>query len=170
MSYSLWGAIAETHWWLYVIFIWLAFASFNATKPRQISMKLSIIHPMILAGILLIMLPFVIKLNVYKISILIFAITPGLVFGYLQFHFQKIKAIKNTARFYVPGSWTVFIVLMILLMVKLYYYNYPIILDLSIMQQENTSRIIVLLLGFLIGINIARSLCLYRCMKVGPFK
>jgi len=164
MSYSFWGALAETHWWIYVLFIWLAFAAFHATKPRQISMKHFIIRPIILMCVLLILLPIVMKLNGHKILLFLVAITPGLLFGYLQFQLQGIKAIKNTSRFYIPGTLRVFMVLFILLIVKFYYLN------IAFLQQESSAKVIVALIGFMLGLNIAKSLCLYRCMKYGPYK
>jgi len=170
MSYSIWGALAETNWWVYVFFLWLAAISFQATKPHKVSMKLTIVYPLLLLALLLMLLPFVIPLTLYKLFILILFITPGFVFGYLQFRFQRIKAIKATSQFYVPGSFSLFIILMLLLIAKFYYYNYAVTFNFSSLKQETTTNIVSAVSGFIIGLYIARSLCLYRCMKIGPYQ
>lgn len=169
MSYSVWGALAETHWWIYLLFAWIAFLSFQATKPRKINMRISIFYPISFILMLLILLPIVIKITLYKFSLLLLAIIPGAILGYLQFRTQRIKAIKQSSEFYVPGSWLSLIFLFVLLVIKFYYYNYPITPNFNILYHENTSSIIAIFCGFFTGLLSIRSYCLYRCMKSGPY-
>jgi hypothetical protein len=170
MSYSVWGAFAETSWWIYLVFIWLGIIAFQASKPHVISFKAAIIYPSLMIVLLFSLMPFALKLDPYKIFLMLAAILPGLLLGWLQFHFRKIKAVKQTAQFYIPGSWGTFILLIALVALKFYYYNYAIHFDLSLLHEEQPAAFIALLCGLSVGLQTARSLCLYRCLKTGPYK
>ncbi len=170
MSYSIWGALAETSWWIYLFFIWFALLAYQSTKPRIINFNSLAILPIIVTLFMIALLPFIISMTQFKAAVLVMAFLPGLLFGYLQFYFRGIKAIKHTTQFYLPASWSVFVILLILIMVRFYFYNYSLNFNNNFFQDEKISTIIVAICGFSIGVQLARTWCYYRCMKTGPFK
>ena len=170
MSYSVWGALAETPWWIYLSLVWFFFIAYYATKPKVVAFKNIAIYPFIPLVAVLTVIPFLFDISQTKAGILLLSIFPGLVFGYLQFRFSGTRSIKNTSTFYLPGSWAIFVVLITLISIKLYYSHHAINIDFSTLKHEYTTTAMVLICGFCLGIQIARLMGFYRCMKVGPFR
>lgn len=169
-SYSIWGAFAETPWWIYLIFTYFLFVSWQTTKPQRVNSRTAISLPISLIIILYLIMPLVISVNLHNFLFLLLFILPGMIFGLIQFHFRGIKAIKNTRELYIPGSWSVFIFLMMLVIIRFYYYNYAVDFSLTSLNENNHPAIIMMLIGFVTGLFIARTWCLYRCVKFGPYK
>jgi hypothetical protein len=62
-SYSIWGAFAETPWWIYMFFIWLLFISWQTTKPQTLPSKAVIVFPVALLILLYMLMPIVLPMN-----------------------------------------------------------------------------------------------------------
>lgn len=169
MSYSAWGTIAETPWWIYLIVLYVLKVAYQSTKPAFITLKSSMLFPSIVTSILIFSMASLIRLDFYQYLLLALSLVPGLILGCLQFHFRRIKAIKSKNQFYIPGSWSVFVIVFTLFLAKFYFYGFNFSLNAEALKQNNNSLPMIALCGLMIGLMIGRMGSFYRCMKVGPF-
>lgn len=169
MSYSIWGTIAETPWWLYLFFLGILNIVWRSTKTQNINMTFSLIMPWIVNGIFIFALAASIRFDLHKLTPMLYPLIPGIFLGWLQFRLRCIKAIKSQSQFHIPGSWSLLIILFALITAKMYYFGYGFNINLNTFTQDNTISIIILLCGLITGLSIGKTYYLYRCMKYGPF-
>ena len=163
MSYSIWGSIAETPWWIYLIVLWALNVSYRCTKPSRVTLNSSLLSPVIVTSMMLFSMCLVIHFDFHKYLLFILAIFPGMILSWLQFRLRRIKAVRNKHQFYIPGSWNVFIIMFTLFAAKLYFYGFSFTLDPDTLKQN--AETIIVLCGFITGLMLARVCCFYRCMK-----
>jgi hypothetical protein len=164
---SIWQIVAGTPWWVYVLFIYLMRLGFYATKSHIIPVKKIFIMPMIFL-VLSIVSMFGMALNAFNLSIWVASILVGAVLGWLQYKALRIKAVKNKASLYVPGTWSLLIIITLIFSIK-YYFGYTISIDPNVLMQPQYTAWILGLYGLFSGLFIGRLTYALRCIKVGPF-
>ncbi len=167
MTNSIWEIIADTPWWVYVVFFALMQAGFTATKPRIISIKQLYLLP-----ILFLLFSFIalarIQLDLTNFFLWLGAIMFGTGLGWLQFRALKIKAIKNEAKLYIPGTWSVMVIILIAFTLK-YYYGYQLAIDTRLILSPKFAGWLSLAYGLFTGLFVGRITYAHRCLKTGPF-
>lgn len=167
MSYSIWGAIAETPWWIYLFFLAIFNTSYQSTKPHNVSMKSALIMPLIFTGMLIVSLAISATFDKHTFLLMLYALIPGIIAGWLQLRLRRVQAIKSQSQFHIPGSWSLLIILFALITAKIYFFGYGFNISMQTLTQNMPT--IIVLSGFVIGLSIGRMIYLYRCMKYGPF-
>jgi len=169
MAYSFWQIIALTPWWTYVFIWYLLYLSFKATKPRIVSLYTFILLHVICMALILIGLVSLIQINSTNLMLCLGSAFGGIFLGWLHFRLIKIKAIKHEAKFYLPGSWLLLIVIILLVSAKYYLFGYQVFFDPQVLKQEKYLSYILIISGLILGLFIGRMLYVLRCIKHGPY-
>lgn len=169
MHDSIWQAIANIPWWIYGTFIYLLRLGFLATKPRIISIKSILILPGFLIFISLLSIYLNKQFNFLHFLTWLSTFLLGTGCGWLQFRFFNIKAIKNEAKLYVPGTWSLLIVIVVSFSSRLYFLNASNKIDFALFLQPPLVIWLFALYGLLTGLFFGRITYALRCLKVGPY-
>lgn len=167
-SFSLWQTLADTSWWYYAFFIYLMQISWLATKPRKTSLRNIFLIPVIflvtaISGVIFILHP-----NLNDIAMALGACCAGFPIGWLHFRLIRIKAIKDENKLHIPGTWSMFIIIFLLLTAK-YYYGWTFGMDINAVKFGAYNRELMILYGLVTGLMMGRLYYSVRCMKRGPF-
>lgn len=168
MSHSIWQVIANTPWWVFFLFVYLIRVSYVATKPRIIPLKSMLILPSIFVTLSIFGLANIIKLDSYNILLWLAALLVGSSLGWLQFYALKIKAIKEGNKIYIPGTWSVFFIVLTIFSIK-YYFNVELALDPASIAASKYGPIFILMYGLFTGLFFGRLAYSIRCVKSGPY-
>ena len=169
MTNSILGAIAETPWWTYLIFIYFIRISLYTTRPRIVPIQNLIIFPLVLLSFMLIGFYSIkewIHLRIILMSL--FALIVGVGLGWLQFFLLKIKAVRNEAKLYLPGTWTLFCVVLIMFVFRCYY-SYYLFLDPQLFFTQGFAIYYTLFFALAVGLFIGRLACALRRIQIGPY-
>jgi hypothetical protein len=172
MSPTIWNTIASTAWWVFLLygalFIYLIKVGLAASQAQVISFKQLFTMPIIslIFSIicLLISIPITLSFFAYWIS----ALGLGLLLGWLQFRLLRVKAVSGQRQFYLPGSWRLLLLFIVLIALKFYY---AISFDLQwlLLLKTQYVRELFMLSGLATGMLIGRISYALRCLKIGPF-
>lgn len=162
MSYSTWERIAETPWWVYLFLLGIFYLAYLATKPRILSARTAILFPFINHSLLVFLCFFFITFNLQNILILLCTTCLGIVLGFTQYYFSKVKAV-NPSQIYVPGSW-LFIIFLFLAFFAKYYFPHPDIFAGMSLSAFKESVFPAIFAGSLTGLFIGRTSYLIKCL------
>ena len=168
MNHAHWETIANTPWWLYVFFIYLSWMAYLATKPRLVPVKSIFIFPVFFITLSIISLYLSARWNLLYISIWAAALVTGTLLGWLQFRLLKIKAVKNKSLLYMPGTWSLLVIIFTLFIAK-FYFGFDGAIHPNQLSNPHFIRWIFLLYGIFTGLFIGRITYAVRCLKKGPF-
>lgn len=167
MTYSFWASIAETPWWIWAAFVYLIWAGITATSARIVSMKSLFMIPVIFLLLSFIAMVTQLQINSFNLFAWIACMLIGLPLGWLQCRALKIQALKNQRALYIPGTYSLLIMLVVLAIVK-----YSTGFELSIgfkLLQPHYSPLLMAIYGFGIGLFAGRIFYALRCLQKGPF-
>src|SRR5689334_10534566 len=104
--YTFWQMIANTPWWVFVLFFYLLSIGFGATKPSNVPLNKLFIFPIVIIVLSIVSLYHTLPI-ITATEYGLWAITflAGIAFGYLQYKLQGVKAIPGSKEVYIPGSW-----------------------------------------------------------------
>lgn len=170
MDFTIWQAIAETPWWIYVILAYFIWISWMATRPSVISIKSLFISPILFLLFALPALIYYAHFNLVNCLLSLLTFCLAIPLGWFEFKIHKIKAIKNENKLYIPGTWNLIVIISILCLVK-FYFNVTLsdFLTLKIFTYPIISTNLVCLYGFFAGFFIGRYWFAKQCVKTGPF-
>lgn len=168
MSNTFWQTLASTPWWVYALFIYFMQISWIATKPRIIPIRSLLILPSIFITLSIISLAYLLQMDASTLFLWSSAMTIGIPLGWMQFYLQKIKAIKNEAKLYIPGTWSLFFIFALLFFVK-YYYRYEFAIDPLTIATSPYAPYIVLFYGVCTGLFIGKLIYSINCYQSGPY-
>ena len=168
MSYEFWQAIAGTPWWIYFMFIYLAYASYLSTKPKIIPLKsfyLLLGLFLSLTSLAMFTLIIVTPTNAaYYAGMLML----GASLGWLQCINLKVVAIQGKKLLQIQGSYLFGIIIFTLIVAR-----YALIkeLDLTVDSFKTPfySNLMMMFYGLFTGLIIGRLLYMKRVLKTGPF-
>lgn len=168
MQTSIWEKIADTPWWFSLVIIGFVGIAWLATKPKTVPVKNLFFVPAIYIPLSVASICLTIPLNAIAILLWLGAALLGIAVGWLHYRLIKIKAVKNQASLYVPGTWSIFGLLLVVAVSK-YYYDYPLMIDPQLFAQAEYANLFVGLYGLFAGIFIGKIIYSLRCVKNGPF-
>lgn len=168
MQTTIWESIADTPWWSFLTVIGFIGLAWLATKPKTVPVKNLFIVPAIYIPLSLLSVYLTLPLSTMLFLNWIGAALVGAACGWLHFRLLKIKALQNEASLYIPGTYGLFIIILLIAVSK-YYYNYSLILDTQRLMQAQYADYIVALYGFFAGLFIGKIAYSLRCIKTGPF-
>jgi len=169
MGDSIWQAIAITPWWFYLILYYILTLCIRASKPHIASFRYIVLIPGFFICLLLVSLPIIVSFTLQNFLIWLGTALFGILLGWLQFRLRKVKAIKNETKFYLPGSWSLLVLIILVIIAKYYYFGYQILIDPHILKQPKFAPFLLAAGGILTGLFIGRLIYLLRCLKFGPY-
>lgn len=168
MSFSFWQSVANTPWWFFAFCIYLFYVAYYATKGHIIPLKMLYLLPIVFIALFVISM-FTMTITLANTGIWIGMLCLGMLLGWLQFRFLKVKAIKNENSLYIPGTWSAFIFIFIFL-VSQYSPSYRLTFNISQFMHGEYTIYLLCLYGIGLGITLGRLIYSLRCVKVGPFE
>lgn len=168
MSYETWASIAATPWWVFAGFFYLIWLGIAATSPRIVSFKGLMVLPAIFLFLSLVALLSIVKITLTNFFIWQAAVLVGLSIGLLQCWIFKMKALKNQKAFYIPGTYSLLILLAIIFSAK-YFWNFDIVLSPQFLMQASNAPILISLYGISLGLFAGQFFYALRCLRHGPF-
>ena len=169
MNDSIWQAIANIPWWIYATFIYLIRLGLLASKPRVVPIQNLFILPSFFVLLSLVCIYTSKELSFFTLSIWLSTLLLGALLGWFQFRMFKIKAIKEEAKLYLPGTWSLLILILISIALKFYFINSANTFDAHVLTQPKFAGWLFSLYGFFTGLFLGRFFYSWRCLKVGPF-
>jgi len=168
MTNSIWNILAETPWWVYVLFIYLIRLGIKATKPQTVPLKNLLLLPLAFFTLSCLSIYFSLKITALHIALWSLALLVGSFLGFLQGRLLKIKAIKHESQLHFPGSWSLLIMLLIIFASK-YYLGHETAIDPAILTQPSSAAAMFALYGLMTGLFFGRVGYAIKCIKVGPY-
>lgn len=168
MTNSTIQTIANTPWWVYVLFVFLIRVGFSAMKSRIVPFRTLFILPSIFLVLSVMSLYSYLFFNPKHIAIWMGAILLGSLLGWLQFKVQNIKAVKNTAKIMLPGTSSI-LIMMICLFIARYYFSFQLSVDPNLFTQENYLVKALFIYGLFTGLFLGRAMYAIRCLRSGPY-
>ena len=155
MDNAFWQAVASTPWWAYAIFTYLFWIALVARKPHVISIRQITFLPMIPIALSLALLCYLLPLTTLNISLWLGGALFGAGWGFLQLRRPKTKVLDES-NLYVPGSWTLLILLVGGLAAKIYF-KFSITSGLNLFSKPAFIASIFLSYGMFTGLFLGRT-------------
>lgn len=155
MSTSIWETIAETPWWVFALFFYLMYAAIVATRPSVVQIKTFVIFPIVFVCLTMVNIIFIKQIHFTQICFWIATFSIGSLLGWLQLNFIKIKLLKDENKLQIPGSWSLLIILLVLLTMK-YYFGYQITFTTDMLRDPFYQNILISIYGIATGIFVGR--------------
>lgn len=169
MPTTVWDIIANTPWWVFGLFIYLSYVGFLATKPRTVPLNSLLILPIVFVIMSIISMFTVLHFMLNNAGIWLAGGVIGMLLGWLQFRAMKVQAVRDQSALYMPGSW-ILLALVMLIFACRYYINYEAALDPNFLSDIKHTHYIYGLFGLFTGLFAGRLLYARRVLKVGPYK
>jgi hypothetical protein len=166
MTHSIWESIANTPWWAYLILVYVFHIGWSATKPHITYINRLITLPALTLTFSIVLFLTLKKSSMINISYWIAAAMVGLLLGWLHFRWLNIKSIKEEAKLFVPGSWSIMIIIILAFITQFYISYQAHLYPKSTML--NVSRLFIMY-GLIVGLFLGRLIYSLRCIKKGPF-
>lgn len=167
MTNSIWEIIANTPWWVFLLFGYLLWVGFLATKPHQVHIKTLFLFPAFLFIFSLISL-ISFHFSVTTILIWLGAMLLGASLGWLHYQSLRVRAVQNAQKIYVPGTWVLLFIIIAGFSAK-FYFGYEIAINPEFSFQPTYYIAMILLYGLLTGLFFGRFLYARHCLKFGPY-
>ena len=166
MTNSIWEIVADTPWWVYVLFAFLVRVGLQATKARVISARKLLTIPLIFISLSFFNMYSNTELTIDHVAIWMSALCAGGLLGWLQYKALKIQAVKNTTSLYMPGTWSLLVIILTMFTIR-YYIGYQNAVSPQLFAEPKTW--IIFLYGIFTGLFAGRSFYALRCIKTGPY-
>ncbi|MBV9575217.1 MAG: hypothetical protein JO149_01185 [Gammaproteobacteria bacterium] len=167
-TFAFWQAVAHTPWWFGLIFIYLFYIGYGATKNHIVPIKIFYLLPIIFFSLSLCAIGTIIKPTFSNAGLWMLMLVPGVLAGWLQFYLFKVKAIQHENKIYIPGTWAV-LLLIILMMLLYHYFDYSLSWSLQDLKKGVYSAYFLILYGVGTGMMLGRLFYSRQCLKAGPY-
>jgi Family of unknown function (DUF6622) len=118
---TIWNAAVNTPWWVYLLFIYLMFVGYKASKGGVVSLTKLIILPAIFLAMSVETLVFSFKITPLSVIAWILSLLLGTVLGWFLICRQEMRVDKEKKLFDLPGTWSTGIVILLIFIVKFYF-------------------------------------------------
>lgn len=165
--YTFWQTVADTPWWVFVLFLSLVYMALAATKARVITLHQLFLLPFVLLTLSIIAAYTILPLTWNDLFFWLTSMLGGSGFGWIQFKVSNVHAIKKTNHLHLPGTWTVLIFVLILFFIK-YNMGYLTLNDPAAFKAPSYRTFIVSVYGLFMGLSLGRLFYAITCLKRGP--
>jgi hypothetical protein len=115
------------------------------------------------------MLIAIIPISMQQLPLILGGCFIGFILGFLHFLAGRVSAIQGTWQVYVPGSWTILVIIASLILAKYYFYGHRFFISLDIIRDPHYLPVFLSFSGLAIGLIIGRVFYLVRCVISGTF-
>jgi hypothetical protein len=168
MTNSIWEMIAGTPWWVFALFAYLVKIGYSATKPSIVEFKKLWMLPTALIILSVIGIDTIAHGAPKNLLAATGAALLGIPLGWLHYKSLKIKAVQDKKQLYIPGTWSVLVIILAIFAVK-YYCNYQLEVNPEIFLRPQNALTILTVYGLFIGLFIGRMAYSFCCIKYGPY-
>lgn len=160
-----WQIINHTPWWVYLLFVYLIFISYRATKTKIVSLKRLVLIPIIFVFIALHTLLTLVTPSIETILVAFITALIGGIFGWLHIRSLNIKFDKRRALLQIPGSWLTMALILIVCITK-FMFSYELALDPKIVNDTPFEISLLAVTSFCAGLFLGRFACYIYRMQV----
>lgn len=169
MTDSIWQTIAATPWWIYPLYAYILWIGLMTTKARVVSVRMLSIAPFFFVFLSMMTLFMMLHTITWAyLSIWIGALFLGTGLGYLHLTVCRIRMDKHSSSLYLPGTWVLFIIFLILFLCKVFFKR-PLTFDIQLLMNPKYATFLIFFYGLITGLLIGRLGYALRCLKSGPF-
>lgn len=163
----IWPFLVNTPWWVYVLFFYLMFIGYRASKTHVVSLiKLCIIPAIFLfMSVHTLMTSF--QINALSVGTYTGALVLGAVLGFYQIFRLALKVNHKKLLIQVPGSWNTIILIFIIFAAK-YYFGYALAADPTLSKTTGFEVSMLIVSGIVSGMFVGRLLCFTYRWKTQP--
>jgi len=130
---TFWNAAVNTPWWVYLLFVYLMFVGYKASKKGVVPLIKLVILPAIFFVLSLETLVSSFKISLLSFVVWFLSLFVGAVLGWLLICRQSIRVDKEKKLFELPGTWVTGIVIFLIFVVK-FYFGYELSTDPELKQ------------------------------------
>jgi hypothetical protein len=164
---SIFEALSHTPTWVYILFVYLLWVGFKASKTRIISLKKLFIIPAIFTYMSINTLVTAFNIQIFEVSVWSSSILIGISIGWIDVYrkYTQIKVDKQKHLIEVPGTWVTLSLILIIFTSK-YYFSYELAVDPTLSNQTWFEVSMLTVSGICTGLFIGRLLSyLYKYAK-----
>jgi len=156
--------LQDTPWWVYILFFYLVYFGFRATRPRTTNMHKLFLLPIIFTLCNLVWLYERIQGNAHLLVFWPIGLCIGAYLGWIMIRKWKVRHVKDLNSISLPPTWSTLILILLVFVVRYFFlFNYEIF-------PERASHLFLadsLISGTITGIFFGRSFRIYQ-KSVGP--
>ncbi|MDF1654858.1 MAG: hypothetical protein P1U34_07055 [Coxiellaceae bacterium] len=158
------GFIVGTPWWVYLLFIYLVYIGFKASKDRIVSIYKMLLLPIIFGWLAIDTIMQDFTVDTWAVLAFIVSLAIFTLLGYL--HVIKMKCSIDLEHKLVksPGTWSVLIIVLIIFVSK-YYFGYQLAVDPSIVHNRHFEMTYIAVSAACIGYLLGKVLAYARKMS-----
>jgi hypothetical protein len=164
---SIWQALNNTPWWVYVLLAYLVTIGIKAAKTQVVSLKKLFIMPILFTFLSVHALLTSVKTNAFAISCWAIAMALGILVGWLQTARYDIKIDKTKYLIQIPGNWSTLIIISIIFVSK-YYFGYKLAVDPQMVNHTWFEVSLLGVTGICAGLFVGRLSFLLSHMQKQP--
>jgi hypothetical protein len=168
MNDSIWQMIASTPWWAFVLFAYLLYVGYLASKPSTLPLRNLMFASVVFVTISIVAMIALVKPNTADLACWATMLLLGTGTSWLHYRLLKIKAIKDQKQLQMPGTYNVIILVLATFTAK-YYYGYNINFRPDMFQDPSYALAIMSFYGFFTGAMVGRIYYTMHTIKYGPF-
>ncbi len=168
MSYEFWQSIANTSWWIYLMFIYLSYIAYLATKPVAQDIRMFYFMLPVVIGVSILGMFTLITVTPTNLAAYAASLVSNALLGWLLCLRLNVRAVEGKKVLLMEGSWMISFIVIALFSIR-YYLRLEISFDPTTYKSPSYSLIIMILYGWVAGLLIGRILFMRRVLKSGPY-
>ncbi len=158
------GFIAGTPWWVYILFVYLVYIGFKASKGGVVPIMKMLILPIVFGWLAIDTIMQDFTIDPWAITAFLVSLIAFTVLGYL--HIIKMKCEVDSQHLLVktPGTWSVLILVLIIFFSK-YYFGYKLAIDPQVIHSKHFEMTYIAVSAACIGYLLGKVLAYWRKMS-----
>ena len=167
MLTTIWQFLSHTPWWVYLIFVYCLIIGVKCSKPGVAPLWKMFIMPIVFGYLSIHTLLTSLSINPFVLGVYLASLVVGILLGAWQMASYKIEVDAKHRLLKIPGTWSIFIIIMIIFISK-YYFGYELALDPKLVNNTGFEVALLFVSSVTTGLFIGKVIyCLIRMAK-GP--
>lgn len=164
MNASIWQTIAETSFWVYILYAMIIYIGYQHSKQRAIPTLVLWTSMIAFTCASIIGMSFFVKFSIVNIAWWGGLFLLGASFGWLHYYRLQVQHLADEEKLLIPGSWITMTAISGVMAAK-YYFGPEISMDPDILKTGAYSPLLMALYGFITGLYIGRILYARRIIR-----
>lgn len=164
MNHTIWQSIAETSFWVYMIYAAIVYFGYHHSKQRVIPTVILWTNMIAVTTATVIGMLLFVKFNLSSTAYWAGMFLLGATCGWLHYHRLQVQHLPDTGKLLIPGSWVTMTAISGVMTAR-YYYGADLSLDPAILKTGEYSSLLMAIYGMMTGLYIGRIMYVRRMIK-----